>query len=451
GNRKWVYDYSGTPHSLVRNDMKRIDDNRFAVVCNNITTTGLNFIYGAAIIDSSGNEIWKRRKGYSSVVYRKPVWAPFSSLIIFQNRLVISGAFDLNNINEGFVFSLDTLGRHTPKFDSLWPGDCNKDGIANMYDIFPIGLYYDSTQFSRDNPQITWNGQLSPLWQDTSFTGLNFREADVNGDGTIESADIQTIIDNYGLTHAKDESPLINSFNANLELAVANDSVPINDSLVISVRLGDTNNAFDSLYGIAFSLNYDPQLLDTSQIKVDFGNSWVGITTFDLVSLHKNLPSQGRVDISMVRTDRQNALPGSGEICSVEIFTTDDLSGITVGNSAPLDLSITGVKAITVNEIELQMGAVDTTVLVYDSLLVGQGEPELLKEIQIFPNPTSGLLNVSPMNEVYGIRVNDVSGKMLIESQLLDGFLDISHLNPGIYQIEIMTTKNIFNKQILKY
>ncbi|MCI5055588.1 MAG: T9SS type A sorting domain-containing protein [Flavobacteriales bacterium] len=437
GNRKWVTRFADTDFELARNAIIKLNDNRFVINSNNVTSTNTNNP-SYAMYDSTGVPIFERRKGYVNVVFRKHIWGPYNSMIYFDDKIVMSGEFYIGPQIQGYVISYDTLGRHTPKTDSVWAGDCDHDGTAFMYDLFPIGLYYDSTGFERNVQGSAWTGYLSPIWTDTSSSGINYRTADVDGDGMINVNDVGPIKTNYGLVHNKTESSTIHSNAANLKLEVAKDSVAINDSLSIIVKIGDINNQMDSLYGIAFSVNYDAGLLDTSQINVDYSNSWLGDVSNvnSMITLDKNQPSSGRIDVALVRTNRLNAPVGFGEICAIEIFTTDDLSGKGQGIYESMDLTISNIRAISVGEINLPINSLDTSIIIFDSAAV----PTYVKDSHhegyvIYPNPTSSSINISGPIFDYASVLNQ-NGSLVLRTTKRDISLD--HLPKGVYYLQIV-------------
>jgi len=87
---------------------------------------------------------------------------------------------------------------------------------------------------------------------------------------------------------------------------------------------------------------------------------------------------------------------------------------------------------------------------------IGLGIKEFSNEIKIYPNPTTGMLQVmSNELQVTSVEVFDVYGRKLINSQfsILNSQLkiDVSHLQVGIYFIKITTEKGITIQKIIKY
>jgi hypothetical protein len=76
------------------------------------------------------------------------------------------------------------------------------------------------------------------------------------------------------------------------------------------------------------------------------------------------------------------------------------------------------------------------------------------QDIQIFPNPTSGILNiVIPENKMNNkIMLFDLTGKMLKNEEISTSTININELHPGIYLLRVVTGNgNIYNAKVVKY
>lgn len=76
------------------------------------------------------------------------------------------------------------------------------------------------------------------------------------------------------------------------------------------------------------------------------------------------------------------------------------------------------------------------------------------EKIQIYPNPTSGLVNiVVPGNTANNrIMVFDLTGKMLINQELTNSTVNISDFRSGLYLLRVISGNgNIYNSKIIKY
>lgn len=84
----------------------------------------------------------------------------------------------------------------------IWPGDTNNDGVVDLDDIIPIGIYWGSNGESRDNVSYTWEANdYAYNWSETMAPF-----ADCNGDGIVNITDVAAICLNWNYTHELLES-----------------------------------------------------------------------------------------------------------------------------------------------------------------------------------------------------------------------------------------------------
>ena len=81
---------------------------------------------------------------------------------------------------------------------------------------------------------------------------------------------------------------------------------------------------------------------------------------------------------------------------------------------------------------------------------------EEILEVQIYPNPTKGILHISyPDEEILQtssrIRIMDMSGKVVLERQKTQSnqVLDLKHLAQGLYVVEVFLNDEIVRKLIV--
>jgi len=69
--------------------------------------------------------------------------------------------------------------------------------------------------------------------------------------------------------------------------------------------------------------------------------------------------------------------------------------------------------------------------------------------ISIFPNPTSGLLNISGIKE-YQVELKTIGGQLILRRESSPDKIDISYLAQGIYIVKINDGKNVHSQLIFK-
>ncbi|MGB0430877.1 MAG: alpha-amylase family glycosyl hydrolase, partial [Bacteroidia bacterium] len=75
-------------------------------------------------------------------------------------------------------------------------------------------------------------------------------------------------------------------------------------------------------------------------------------------------------------------------------------------------------------------------------------------EIKVYPNPTTGLLHIQPMqNGISSIELINMHGKTVTQgkNKTHQTTFDITDLKPGIYYVRVTSDNGIYTKQIVKY
>jgi hypothetical protein len=83
---------------------------------------------------------------------------------------------------------------------TVYPGDANNDGIVDVRDILPIGMYFGKIGPVRQNSSLNWIGQEFKPTQNWDPPEACY--ADCDGNGTINEKDVQGIIQNWFYTHS---------------------------------------------------------------------------------------------------------------------------------------------------------------------------------------------------------------------------------------------------------
>lgn len=77
--------------------------------------------------------------------------------------------------------------------DTVYPGDANVDGVVDVRDILPIARFFGLSGPARPNASSNWGSQyLTTLWSPPEAA-----DADCDGNGTVQTADVQVLITNW--------------------------------------------------------------------------------------------------------------------------------------------------------------------------------------------------------------------------------------------------------------
>jgi hypothetical protein len=73
-------------------------------------------------------------------------------------------------------------------------------------------------------------------------------------------------------------------------------------------------------------------------------------------------------------------------------------------------------------------------------------------QVDVFPNPSQGLVNIQSNEHIVNLTVTNLNGKTVLELNNLNTNnlpIDISHLNQGIYFINGVTNQGTFVQKIV--
>jgi hypothetical protein len=334
--------------------------------------------------------------------------------------------------------------------DSVYPGDTDANGVAHVSDVLNIGIGYGVSGPIRANASLNWVGQYTTNWANSFVNTANYKHADCNGDGLIDSTDAAAILINYGLTHSKGEiDPPYIFTNPDIYLDLNIDTVNAGDTLLIPIKVGDPTSTIDSLYGLVFTINYDTSVAKPG-VNLDFNPCWLGMPGVDLLTIQKERYSNGQIDIGMVRTDKNN-ISGHGEIAQIEIVTQDDLSGKT-NIYKTLNFAFSNVFGITFSGDTMDFNVTSDSVVAQQSLFPTSTHSLMENDFNVFPNPSSGLMTIAGKNgPISEIEVSNLQGQLLYFTKGSFGHsanLDLD-LPKGVYLLKVSSGSTSNTKRIM--
>ena len=77
-------------------------------------------------------------------------------------------------------------------------------------------------------------------------------------------------------------------------------------------------------------------------------------------------------------------------------------------------------------------------------------EPDSKIKIDLFPNPTRGLLKIDTESDIYAISVFSINGELLQTVNGNQPVIDISNLETGIYFVKVTSSHGILVQKIIK-
>lgn len=332
----------------------------------------------------------------------------------------------------------------------VWPGDADNNGIADNNDLLPIGLAYGTNGFGRCFTAIDWKAVYADDWADTLASGTNYKHIDCDGDGSINADDTLAIIQNFGFTHAKNNQSQAWRMNAPALLVdLTPQTVIAGQILTANLILGDINIPATDVYGLAFTLNYDALVVDSTQTAIVFDNSWLGNAT-DKISIAKDLPQQGQIKCAVTRIDK-NTRSGSGIIGKASfIITTDNINGKNQLAYYNMNVWISDLTVIDNNgQVLIVNEGSDSTQVEYEPLAINEA---LINEMKIYPNPAQNevLITVSDKLLSGTLTLVDTEGKILFSKTIdtLHNNIPIATFANGVYYVKIVTETGVVTKRL---
>ncbi len=326
----------------------------------------------------------------------------------------------------------------------VWPGDIDFDNQANNLDLLNMGVAFGAEGPERPDTGIDWLAWESDPWNQSFANGTNFKHADCNGDGVVDMEDLQAIELNYNETHGDvlpfEETPSTPNDPALFIDLPTIDQIQIGEVFTAPIILGEMDLPVEDIYGLAFTIEFDPEMMDEAGVYVEIGNSWLGEQNTQLINVNKNFADQGRIDVAISRTDHTN-VTGYGQI-SYFIGIIDDIAGKT-----ELEINITNVRAIQYNEERIPLNAPPSIIDLTTSEFVIADD-----DIDLFPNPASEQFFVRNESQfdIDQIRVYNTLGQLMTEKVPTERLTAIAadEWSSGIYFVEFLINGERITKKL---
>lgn len=339
----------------------------------------------------------------------------------------------------------------------VWPGDVNDDSLADNFDFLDLALAYGANGTTRQNPSIIWNGWPSADWGQVSSSGIDYKFADCNGDGTVDMDDTTAVLNNYGLYHTyRLSQPVYNAALPDLWIQFTQDSVASGGNPgVAQLFFGSPAQQAASIYGLAFTVSFNNQQIDVLNTSFAASSSWLGTPGTDLFGVaHED--TSGQFAIAIARIDHTNRT-GDGLIASIYFTSTSNLVGS--GNSVAVPFTISNVKVISANDSVIAINTVNDTVTIFDDITLNIPAAGTVNDLQVFPNPSEGMFIInftSPIVAGYTIEVLNPIGQVVYSEQALhtSGMIrkkiDLSSQPAGLFLVKITGENGAVSQKILK-
>lgn len=338
----------------------------------------------------------------------------------------------------------------------VWPGDTDTSKVVNHFDLLNIGLAHGATGHLRPNASLTWRPEPSKDWQQkTPISFVDYKHIDTDGNGIIEDIDTLAIAQNWGEMHnfRGEDRPEYNADGVPLYVEV--DTLEEGETYELRVLLGEAANPALNVYGLAFSLYYDPDIILDGSAYLTTLNSWLGVPD-ELLLMQRVDDANGQLDVAFTRRDGIS-VDGSGQIASFNITIEDDIFFKNGGGTkqflhqtkAPFE--IRNVKVIDQREGEIDTDPIDTQATL-EKVSTRTTDHWLAQQIAVYPNPAQREVVLrSETVALEQVALYSAAGERLAEwlpegrqSRIaLEGFAE------GVYWLEINTGAGVLMERLV--
>jgi hypothetical protein len=329
----------------------------------------------------------------------------------------------------------------------VYPGDANNNGIANHVDLLQLGLQYNVTGPSRNVfPNTVWVGDTAVPWGGPAFLDPGY--ADCDGNGIVDSLDVNAIVQNFGLTHGGAVGQDSNSFGGtsapHLQLEIGIDSIFVQGTtqLALNINLGSNIIPVDSIYGFAFTIDFDPGIID--QLSFAFAPNSFALDSGRSLRFVRIDTTLGKIYVAATNIDHVNRM-GAGTIATIGMVMDDDIR-------------ITGNwNLLFTPSALLAYSASGATIPIFpqaDSLQITTGRPApSIPGLDIYPNPAHDRVSVSSTQfPIKKVLLLDAQGRYLVQNispnpNLVT--LNTDQLPQGCYFLEVHVQDRILRRKLV--
>ena len=220
-----------------------------------------------------------------------------------------------------------------------------------MKDILDMALNLGQSGFDRENDfNLIWTGQQSDDWGYNQMNaGLDLKCGDADGDGYIDYNDFTDVHDNYGQVHKLVADDYAATSQIPIYFIPPSNPVDSGEWISLDIAIGTSGSPAIDFYGTAFTLNINPDIIDSSSvIFTSYDVNWLGYES-PLESMY-SVPQDGQVDIGITRVNNVST-DGVGIIGKLEFIVEDEVSGFK--RSELLNSSLVSMNTVSYTHLTL--------------------------------------------------------------------------------------------------
>jgi hypothetical protein len=231
------------------------------------------------------------------------------------------------------------------------------------------------------------------------------------------------------------------------------DTINEGATIQVPVSVGSSQSPVNDLHGLAFSVQYNSDVVEQNSLQFTPSNSWMGTPSSDLLTIDKELPSSSQIDIGLTRTNQQNK-SGNGIVGYVEVGMKDDIAGKEFGGDSLLMLQVTNIKGISADESPVAFYGEADSAKVYNKVTDVKPDDDF-SSVSVYPNPVredgimiDGIDDLT-INQVRLINVlGEVEKTIRPEDRVSSLRVPTGQLSEGLYYLQISTPDGSMNKPL---
>lgn len=385
--------------------------------------------------DSSGRDM---NSQFLVPFYNDSLSPHLSQTNAIENMVPLAGAvFDIDGDARGPMSDPGADENIYSSSNSLvFPGNANNDSIVDAIDVLVIGLYNGATGIPRTTQGNVWAPHVATDWQQLQNNNQDMKHGDCNGDGTIDLSDTNAIVQNFGFTEYFPIAPYPDQYRSGIpvQLVFAMANYTAGSWVTADIVVGDSASGPFSVYGIACAFKLPPGSYVPGSVSIVPDANWM--TTIPTNGFAFAVcDSNGMASLGITRHDHVDA-SGYGVIGHLSFQIPPTAFGGTMVVTSVYDT------AVVANGTGVELGGAGGVFLIS-----GVEESAVVNDVLMYPNPTSGIVNVqfnlAEQSDVK-ISIKDASGRVVREYSQAKGAqglnvvaLPLNALPEGIYFLEL--------------
>jgi hypothetical protein len=406
--------------------------------------------------------------GDGSPVFEQMYWDTVSHFyshagLFLANLTVWKSDAEVNSVSKVvFTDSQSALLSSLPNLGSVWPGDTDGNGKANVADLHNLGLGYWKLGAPRPNAEMSWTPQLAPNWDLNTTQQVNYKHIDSDGNGAINELDVNPI----QLFYQKMPS-VVNTHQPGMpevsvrflqDTIVFDPNTQATAKITAELYVGRALKPVNDLYGLSLALEY-PDFANQNTIAYYTGEQFFGHSN-EILWLQKNHFGSKQLDLGFVRKN-QKGVDGFGRLAQInvqsDIIIIIDLIERQSSPMLPFTIKLNSIKATDSEGVPLEVTVPQLldTVWIKVLPLSTSTHDVYVEAIKVQPNPVTDAAQVFVPEGTRSLELIDGLGRIarswsVTESTATWKRVEMSDLPKASYTLRLSTEQGSYTKELIK-